>query len=406
MNLPMNPSNSPPLQGCRILAAEQYGAGPYGTLQLAALGAEIIKIESPHQGDVSRGVGPFFIEEEETRSSLFYQGLNLNKRSIAIDLKQPAGKEILHALVRTSDGLINNLRGDVATRLGLDYASLCEVNKTLVCAHLSAYGREGPRANWPGYDYVMQAEAGYFALTGEPTAPPARFGLSVVDLQSGVTLAFALLAGILDARRSGRGRDVDVSLYDVALHNLNYVAMWSLNAGHHQERIARSSHFSMTPCQLYPTADGWIYLMCNKEKFWRLLCVAIELPDLADDPRFATFADRLKHRDELTQVLDEVFKTASTRRWLARFRGIVPAAPVYDVGEALEADFPNSSGRIESFHTSSGQQVRAVKAPVHTSHTPAPRIAPSLGEDTDALLGELGYSAGRIAELHSAGTVQ
>lgn len=402
----MHFAESPPLQGLRILAVEQYGAAPYGTLQLAALGADIIKIETPHQGDVSRGVGPYFLQEEESRSSLFYQGLNLNKRSIVIDLKRPGGQEVLHELVRTSDGLINNLRGDVPTRLGLDYASLCEVNKTLVCAHLSAYGRDGPRAKWPGYDYVMQAEAGYFALTGEPDGPPTRFGLSVVDLQSGVTLAFALLAGILDSRRSGIGRDLDVSLYDVALHNLNYVAMWSLNAGHHQERIARSSHFSLSPCQLFPTADGWIYLMCNKEKFWRLLCETVELPEIADDPRFATFADRLKYRDELTQVLDEVLKTATTSEWLERFRGRVPAAPVYDVAQALNADYPNSSGRIESFETSCGQQVRTLKAPVHTSHTPAPRIAPSLGEDTDVLLGELGYSAGRIAELRAAGAVQ
>ena len=398
---------SAPLQGLRILAVEQYGAGPYGTLQLAALGADIIKIETPLQGDVSRSVGPHFLaEEEETRSSLFYQGLNLNKRSIAIDLKRQAGQEILHELVRTSDGLINNLRGDVPGRLGLDYANLRDVNKTLVCAHLSAYGRDGPRAKWPGYDYVMQAEAGYFALTGEPDGPPARFGLSVVDLQSGVTLAFALLAGILDARRSGCGRDLDVSLYDVALHNLNYVAMWSLNAGHHQQRTGRSSHFSLSPCQLYRTADGWIYLMCNKEKFWRLLCAAVGLPELVEDPRFATFSGRLGHRDELTQVLDDALKAATTSEWLERFRGRVPAAPVYDVAEALEADYPNSSGRIESFEAPSGQRVRTLKAPVHTRSTPAPSMAPSLGEHTDALLGELGYSTDGIAELRAAGTVQ
>ncbi len=394
-----------PLQGLRILAVEQYGAGPYGTLQLASLGAEVIKIEAPGQGDVSRSVGPFFLPGGEDES-LFFQGFNHSKRSIALDLRSARGREVLLKLAAGSDGLVHNLRGDVPNRLGLDYESLRQANERLVCVHLTAYGRDGPRADWPGYDYVMQAQAGYFWLTGEPEGPPARFGLSVVDLQAGVTMAMALLAGILEARALGRGRDLDVSLYDVALHNLNYVAMWSLNAGHHQDRVPRSSHFSMTPCQLYKTADGWIYLMCNKEKFWQFLCRAIGRPELQDDPRFATFAARLEHRDELTAVLDEALSAQPTAVWLRRFGNELPAAPVLNVEEALAEDFPRGTGRILQYETRSGHAVRTLRPPVHAAEAPCVGEAPAMGQHTDELLAQLGYSEQAIRRLREENVVQ
>lgn len=394
-----------PLQGLRVLAVEQYGAAPYGTLQLAALGAEVIKVEAPGQGDVSRSVGPFFLPGDDG-GSLFFQGLNHSKRSIALDLRTEQGRDILLKLVERSDGVVHNLRGDVPQRLRLDYANLRQANERVVCVHLTAYGRDGPRADWPGYDYVMQAQAGYFSLTGEPDGPPARFGLSVVDLQAGVTMAMALLAGVLQARSSGRGRDLDVSLYDVALHNLNYIAMWSLNAGHHQDRVPRSAHFSMNPCQLYKTADGWIYLMCNKEKFWRALCRAVGRPHLQDDPRFATFADRLKHRDELTEALDEALSVHSTATWLERFGNELPAAPVLNVEQALAEDFPRATGRILEYETRNGNRVRTLKPPVHTAAEPRVGAAPDMGEHTDELLAQLGYSESAIRRLREANIVQ
>ena len=394
-----------PLQGLRVLAVEQYGAAPYGTLQLASLGAEVIKVETPGQGDVSRGVGPFFLPGDDG-GSLFFQGLNHSKRSIALDLRTEQGRDILLKLVAGSDGVVHNLRGDVPQRLRLDYASLRQANERVVCVHLTAYGRDGPRADWPGYDYVMQAQAGYFSLTGEPDGPPARFGLSVVDLQAGVTMAMALLAGVLQARSSGRGRDLDVSLYDVALHNLNYIAMWSLNAGHHQGRVPRSAHFSMNPCQLYKTADGWIYLMCNKEKFWRALCRAIGRPHLQDDPRFATFADRLQHRDELTEALDDALSAHATATWLERFGKELPAAPVLNVEQALAEDFPRTTGRILEYETRNGNRVRTLKPPVHTAAEPRVGAAPEMGEHTDELLAQLGYSESAIRRLREANIVQ
>ena len=216
-----------PLESIRVIAVEQYGAGPFGTMFLADLGAEVIKIENPNDGgDMARDVGPFFFEEHD---SVFFHSLNRNKKSFTLDLTQPESAAVLHALVQSADALSSNLRGDVPEKLGLTYEHLKIHNPKIVCAHLSAYGRNGPRANWPGYDYLMQAEAGFLSLTGDPDGPPARFGLSMVDFMTGVGLAYALVAGLISARSTGIGQDLDISLFDVALSNMNYLAAWYLN---------------------------------------------------------------------------------------------------------------------------------------------------------------------------------
>ena len=217
-----------------------------------------------------------------------------------------------HDLVARSDALTSNLRGDVPEKLGLTYAHLKADNAKIVRAHLSAYGRTGPRASWPGFDYLMQAEAGFLSLTGEPDAPPARFGLSMVDFMTGLGLAYAVLAALTAARTSGVGRDMDVSLFDMALANTSYLAAWYLNEGHRQERLPRSAHPSLTPCQLYPTSDGWIFIMCNKEKFWPALCELVERPGWVSDPRFRNFATRLANREALAELVDEALAKRST----------------------------------------------------------------------------------------------
>src|SRR5215470_4725658 len=276
-----------PLSGVRIVSIEQYGAGPFGTQHLADLGAEVIKIENFHDGgDIGRAVGPQFFAPGDSQ---FYEAFNRNKRSIGLDLKHTKGQEIFRKLVERSDAVFDNLRGDLPVKLGITYAQLANVNPKIVCVHLSAYGRSGSRAAWPGYDYLMQAEAGYLSLTGEPDGPPARFGLSIIDLMTGTTAAMALLSGLVDARESGKGRDLDVSLFDAALQNLAYLATWYLNAGHVQGREPRSAHPSLVPSQLYRTHDGFIFIMCNKEKFWPILCERIGHPEWASDARFRTF---------------------------------------------------------------------------------------------------------------------
>ncbi len=393
-----------PLEGVRILSVEQYGAGPFGTLFLADQGAEVIKIENPvNGGDISRGVGPFFFEE---RDSLFFHALNRNKKSLTLDLSRAEGQQVLHELTAGADALASNLRGDVPARLGLTYEALRASNPRIVCAHLSAYGREGPRADWPGFDYLMQAEAGYFSLTGEPGAPPARFGLSMVDFMTGLGLAYALLAGLTSARASGVGRDMDLSLFDMALFNTSYLAAWYLHEGFCQGRLPRSAHPSLTPCQLYRSADGWIYIMCNKEKFWPELCDQIGRPEWVKDARFANFATRLEHRDVLTGLLDSELERRSTTEWLERFAGTVPAAPIYDLAEALENPFVTEHGRLQSLEHPRAGPYRLVAPPVRSGDEEAPaRPAPALGEHTGELLRELGYDEREIERLGDEGIV-
>jgi succinate--hydroxymethylglutarate CoA-transferase len=389
----------PPLSGLRVIAVEQYGAGPYGSMQLADLGAEIIKIENPADGgDMARRVGPFFFGDgDRGDDSQFFHSFNRNKKSLTLDLKQPQARRILHALASRADAFFDNLRGDLPAKLGLTYDALAPANPKIVCAHLSAYGRDGSRAHWPGYDYLMQAEAGYLSLTGEPDGPPARMGLSIVDLMTGLFAAFALVSGVLAARETGRGRDLDVSLFDAALQNLAYLATWYLNAGHVQGREPRSGHPSLVPSQLYRTADGFIFIMCNKEKFWPILCERLGRPEWAEDPRFRSFKDRLANRETVNRLLDEALSARTTAEWLAHFAGRVPAAPVNDLKAALDNPFVAERGGIQQYGPA-----RMAAAPARDGAADPPREpAPALGADTEAVLRECGFSASEIAEFRA-----
>ena len=392
-----------PLTGLRVLAVEQYGAGPFGTMLLADMGAEVIKVENPGDGgDMARGVGPHFMPDG---SSQFFHSFNRNKRSLTLDLKAPEGRALFLRLVETADAVLDNLRGDRPAKLGLDYAALGAVNPGIVCAHLSAYGRDGPRAAWPGFDYLMQAEAGYLSVTGEPDGPPARFGLSVVDMMTGLMAAFGLATAVIGARATGRGMDVDTSLFDTGLHNLGYLATWYLQTGHNQGREPRGAHPSLVPSQLYPTADGWLFVMCNKEVFWPVLAQKLGHPDWATDPRFSRFRDRLANRDELNRLLEAAFARRTTADWLAHLQGEVPCAPVLDVAQALQNPFVAASDRIADFGSETGP-VRMLRGPLSVPGAEPPRRAgPALGADTDAILTELGLSASEIADLRCGGVV-
>ena len=391
-----------PLAGYRILSAEQYGAGPYGTMFLAQLGADVIKIEPPKGGDSARGAGPYFLGADD---SLFYQTFNLNKRSLTLDLRTDAGQAVLRRLAADADAVTNNARGDLPAKLGLDYAALGKVKPAIVCVHASAYGRDGPRAAWPGYDYLMQAEAGFMAMTGAPEDPPTRFGLSLVDFMTGSMMATATLAGLIDARATGRGRDYDLALLDAALHQTSYPAMWYLNEGFETGRAARSAHPSVTPSQAFRTADGWVFVMAQLTKFWAALVRAIGAPSLADDPRFASMADRLANRDALTAELDAIFLTAPTEHWVERLGGIVPVAPVYGLAQAL--DNPRVADMLDTVaQPDSPTGMRVLANPIRLDGERLPnRAAPKLGADTDAVLGESGFSSGEIAKLRAAGVI-
>jgi len=369
-----------PLDGIRILSVEQYGAGPYGTLLLAQLGAEVIKIEDAARGgDVSRSVGPYFLGDND---SDFFQTFSYGKKSVSLDLKSPDGRIAFERLVATADAVANNLRGDQPGKLGLTYDRLKSVNPKIVCAHLSAYGRTTPRAEWPGYDYLMQAEGGFMLLTGEPDGPPARCGLSVVDFHTGSQMATGLLAGIIGAMRTGQGSDIDVCLFDTALHQLSYPATWYLNRGHQIERLPRGAHPSIAPSQLVRTADGWGLLMCQTPKFWDLWCQRAGAGHLAADPRFAAIEARRQNLAALTDAVDAVMLAMTSREWTERLGGHVPFAPVLSLADALGSAFVAETGMTtEVAHPSCEARHRALASPfrVNGARPPLAR-APRLGE--------------------------
>lgn len=392
-----------PLADVRIIAVEQFGAGPFGSLQLAHLGADVIKVEDPSVGgDVGRYVHP----HSEGEDSLFFETFNRDKRSISLDIRNPDGRSVFEDLVRNADAVYYNLRGDVPARLRIRYDDLKDVNAKIVCCSLSGFGMTSPRAAEPAYDYVLQGYAGWMSLTGEPDGPPAKSGLSLVDFGGGLVAAASVLAGIHAARRDGVGMDCDVSLYDTAVSMLTYLATWHLTAGHQAERIARSAHPSLVPFQVFPAKDGWLVAGCAKEKFWQRLTVVLDEPGLADDPRFATFVDRAAHRDALQDILDKVFGTRTVDEWLAALREAeVPCGPVNDLEQALREDMVLARELLISTEHPRFGTVTQIGPPVRVGPVPQQHNrAPQRGEHTDPILRDLlGYDDTAITALADAG---
>ncbi len=376
-----------PLSGMRVLAIEQFGAGPYGSMYLADLGAEVIKLENRSTGgDPSRQTGEKVLASDD---SAYFQAFNLNKRSVTLNLKIPRGQALLHGLVKRSDVVWNNLRGNQPRRLGLDYEGLKNINPNIVCTHISAYGRDNDRADWPGYDYLMQAECGFLELTGEPDSPPARFGLSMIDFMTGTVAAMGTLAALMGREKNG-GCDVDVSLFDVALHQLSYPGTWYMNHGIRTTRVARSGHPSNAPVQLYTTGDGWIFIMCMTQKFWLLLLETLEAPELAEDPRFLSMQDRHRNREELTPVLDALFRARATDEWIERLQSRVPVAPVYDLPKALDNPFVEDIEMIQDMPYRDQGTLRTLRNPIKLDGSRL-RGTPGhgLGEDNALIYGDL-----------------
>lgn len=376
-----------PLDGVRIVAVEQYAAGPYGTQLLCELGARVIKIEAPSLGgDISRGLGPYFLGEADSQ---FFQTFSRGKQSVALEIKTPEGRADFERLVAGADAVVNNLRGDQPEKLRLRYEDLKAVNPAVVCAHLSAYGRGNSREAWPGYDYLMQAEAGFMTLTGEPDGPPVRFGLSMVDFMTGSVFALGIVSAILGARTSGVGCDVDVSLFDVALHQTSYPAVWAMNQGHQVGRPPRGAHPSISPSQRVRTKDGWGMLMCQTERFWRVWCDLVGRPELKADPRFADMPARRANLDALTPILDAIMAARTGAEWMEYLGGRVPFSPIADLADALDNPFVTEVAMRDHIdHPARPQGLDMLACPIKVDgqRMPAAR-APALGEHTDALLG-------------------
>lgn len=392
-----------PLDDLRVLAVEQYGAGPFATMQLVDLGADVIKVEDPASGgDIGRSVLPHACEG----SSLFFETFNRGKRSIALDLATAAGRRVFEGLVGCSDVVFANVRGDVPEKLCLRYRDLRHLNEQVVCCFLTAYGMSGSDRDIPGYDYVMQGRAGWMSLTGEPEGPPVKTGLSLVDYSTGLAAASAMVAAVHLARRTGQGTDCDLSLFDTAIGMLTYVGTWQLSRGEAPGRTASSAHPSLIPFQNFKTADGWIVVACAKEKFWQRLTDVLEAPELAADPRYASFAARRKNADSLAPLLERLFLGRATAELLGKLKAAgVPCGPVNDVASALADPLVTEREMIvETVHPLLGS-VRQLAGPVRVgAFEPSKTRGPLLGEHTTEILDNLlGMDEEEIAALRQEG---
>ena len=374
-----------PLEGIRILTVEQFGAGPYGSLFLSDLGAEVIKIENAAtKGDTGRQVGPHFLGDND---SAYFQTFGSNKKSITLDFKSEEGQAAFRRLAAKSDAVMNNLRGDQPAKLGLDYKALSSVNPAIVCLHISAYGRDNARQAWPGYDFLMQAETGLMELTGEPDGPPQRFGSSMIDSMTGMVGITGLLGCLLRAQKTGKGCDVDVSLFDVSVHQLSYMGTWYVNGGENISRLGRSAHQSITPVQTVRTMDGWVYVMCMKQKFWEELAHRIGHPELITDARFATPAARRSHRSELTRALDDGMSAKTTAEWLKILTGRIPIAPIYDLAQAFANPFMQTVGMVSTVPHPDNPDFKMLSNPLRIDgERPQQTVCSALGADNAALL--------------------
>lgn len=393
-----------PLADITILAIEQYGAGPFASLLLADLGADVIKIEDPSTGgDVGRYVPPF----NEGEDSLFYQTFNRNKRSISLDLRSEAGRSVFERLVAEADVVFSNLRGDVPAKLGITYEDLAPLNPGIVCASLSGFGIEGATSDLPGYDYIFQGLAGWMSLTGDPDGPPTKSGVSLVDFSGGLVAGIAILSAVHAARRDGVGSNCDLSLYDVATALLTYDATWTLNTDWEPTRRPRSAHPSLVPFQVFQGADEeWFVVACAKEKFWDRLRDALDDERLADDRLYGDFEARDRNREELVRTLDSIFSTRAASEWLEHLgRAGVPVGPVRSVREALESEETDSRSLIIEVDHDAFGTIRQVRSPVRVGSTDEETNvrAPHRGEHQDQILADLGYSEMEVEELVASG---
>jgi crotonobetainyl-CoA:carnitine CoA-transferase CaiB-like acyl-CoA transferase len=376
---------SAPLAGIRVLDLSRFLAGPYCTMTLADLGAEVWKIEHPAGGDDTRAWRP----PEAGGESTYYFSINRSKRSLAIDLKVPSGLAAVKALAARADVLIANFLPDALHRFGLEYAALAPDNPRLVHCTVTGYGAVGMRSSHAGYDFVIQGESGLMAITGVPDGQPVKFGVAIADLLAGMNASQAILAALYAREKLGCGQAIDISLLDGALAVLINVGAGVLNAGAGDERYG-NAHASVVPYQTFVTADGAIVLACGNDRQFRLLCgPVLERPALAADGRFATNRARVEHRTILIPLLAEIVRAIPTARLLAALRAAgVPAGEIRSVPAALAAPEVVERGMIATVSHPQAGTLRLVGSPLHLAMTPPvpPQPPPLLGEHTRSVL--------------------
>jgi crotonobetainyl-CoA:carnitine CoA-transferase CaiB-like acyl-CoA transferase len=374
-----------PLAGVRVLDLSRVLAGPLCTMVLGDLGADVIKVERPGTGDDTRTWGPPWAQGPDGRESAYYLSVNRNKRSVAADLKSDEGRALVRRLARDADVVVENFAPGMLDGWGLGYADLSRENQGLVFCSITGYGSDGPEAGRPGYDFAVQARAGWMSITGEPEGTPVKVGVAVVDVLTGQNAAIAILAALRERDGSGRGQRVEVSLFDSALAGLVNVTQAVLVTGNEPRRWG-NAHVTIVPYQAFDAADRPFIVAVGNDAQWRRLCAAIGADDLAADERFATNPGRVEHREDVVTALAARFRTRPASEWLGMMEATgVPCAPVQTVGEAL-AD-PAAGDALWPMQGATFGAVPIVASPLRFSRTPSALrdSAPALGEHTDSI---------------------
>ena len=392
-----------PLDGIRVVDLSRVVAGPFCTMTLADMGADVVKLEEPGRGDESRAFGPPFHGGE----SPYFLSINRNKRSCTVNLKHEAGKAIVRRLLQDADVLIENFRPGAMARLGFDYDAVAAAHPRLVYCSISGFGDSGPDAARPGYDLIVQGEAGLMGVTGEADGPPTRVGTSIADLASGLMAAQGILLALYARQSTGRGQHVRVAMLDAVASLLTYNTGIYFASGESPTRRG-NDHPSVAPYQTLRARDGWINLGVANDSLWARYCAAVERPDLRDDPRFATAPARVEHRQALIPIIEALTAARTVREWMDLLGAAgVPCGRIRNVAEVCTNPQLVERGKVvERPHPTAGA-VRMIGQPIELSDTPA-RIEtapPLLGEQTDDVLREAGYSETEILAFRAAGVV-
>ncbi|NHD19524.1 MULTISPECIES: CoA transferase [unclassified Actinopolyspora] len=383
------------LRGLRVLDLSRILSGPFATMTLADLGADVIKVENEHTGDDTRSWGPPYLGD----TASYFLSVNRNKRGLAVDLKSEEGNAVVQRLARSADVIVENFRPGTAARLGLGYEQVAADNPGIVYASISGYGQTGPYSQEPGYDAIAQAVSGMMSVTGQQHGPPARVGVSSADLAAGMWATIGILAALRERERTGAGQWVDVSLLDGQISWLTYVAGGYFATGTVPDRHG-SAHPTIVPYQAFPTAEGEIMVAAGNDGLWRAFAEAIGLGELGTDPRFATNPDRVRNRETLVTLVEDALARRSAREWATILaEAAVPAGPINTVEQALDHPQVAARGMISTTEHPSAGTVRTLSSPIALSSSPTSvrSAPPQHGQHNAEILAGLGLDAERLS---------